>query len=374
MDLSGIPFLDGHLHPPLAAPPADVADLRRRWYEGPAETADAVTSMVAYLDSLRRLGLAYGTGPDEAALVARIAATPPAGRLAQVMAEGHIDALVVDEGFPPPDRVLAPEAIAAAAGGRVCRLIRLETEALALFAAEEDFDRFVEAFRARVAGAPAAGYGGLKSIIGYRSGLAVAPSDAEAARAGFAREKRAGARRLTDKALLDHLLIAALEENRRMRLPIQFHCGYGDADVDATLCNPLGLRWLIESGQAAGFPVVLLHGAWPHTKAASWMAAVHAHVVLDIASCIPPIGWTGVQAMLRDALAVAPMRQIQMSSDAPTLADQILIAAEVARETLGEVLGELHARKALSAAQCEAAAEDILWRNGRRIYWGEGMA
>ena len=100
-------------------------------------------------------------------------------------------------------------------------------------------------------GARAAGYVGLKSIIAYRTGLAVGtPRRADAA--PRVRPLRAEARardgriRLAAKPLTDYLLLLALDAAARQALPLQLHTGFGDSDLDLLEANPLLLRPLLE--------------------------------------------------------------------------------------------------------------------------------
>src|ERR1043165_6107508 len=96
----------------------------------------------------------------------------------------------------------------------------------------ETFDQVVEAFIATVEGARAAGHVGLKSIIAYRTGLAIRETNkseaADVFRTVKQRARREGTVRLADKPLNDFLLLRALEVAEKQALPIQFHTGLGD--------------------------------------------------------------------------------------------------------------------------------------------------
>ena len=151
---------------------------------------------------------------------------------------------------------------------------------------------------------------------------------------------------------------------------MQLHAGYGDPDIDLRLANPLELRWLLESGAANGVPLVLLHGAYPYAREGAWLAAVYPHVYLDVATCIPPLGFAALVDTWREALAIAPVSRLQASSDAAGLAEHVWLGARRARTTLGAALGELHAAGALTAAEAEDAAEAILAGNARGLYLG----
>src|SRR5690349_10077883 len=76
----------------------------------------------------------------------------------------------------------------AEAGADVAPLLRIELEAGVAAAACATFDEFVDRLDAALAGAPAAGYMGLKSVLAYRSGLAVEPRS----RSGSAPARPAG--------------------------------------------------------------------------------------------------------------------------------------------------------------------------------------
>lgn len=75
-----------------------------------------------------------------------------------------------------------------------------------------------------------------KSIVAYRTGLALAPqAKADAAAAfDFLKEeaRRVGRIRLNQKPLCDYLLDLALVQAEIQQLPVQFHTGFGDSDAD----------------------------------------------------------------------------------------------------------------------------------------------
>lgn len=290
LDLSHVAFFDGHLHPPLRTTPGDPGEFRWLWYEGRPDYSELVVDILPYRGAMRVLGQREQGETREIDLIARLAETDVLERLSQIVAAHNVVGLVLDTGYPPPEVSLSSAAIAAAAGCPVATLLRIEVAAEGLVEESNGFEDFVERFDATLAGARAEGYTGLKSVIAYRSGMAVEPSDGAAAREAFEAGLRSGARRLTAKPLLDFLLARALAAARRDALPFQFHAGYGDREIDLENANPLKLRPLLESGMADGVELVFLHGAWPYTREAAWLAAVYPTVYLDISTCIPPIG------------------------------------------------------------------------------------
>ena len=366
IDLTDVPFVDGHMHPPLRVQPSTLAEYRRPWYEGHDEDVALVADLVPYRWGVRELAGWIGCEADDAAVHAAVAAKEPAAWLGSLCERSRTTGLVLDTGYPiPPDGLSTAEV--RALGVDVAPLLRLELVAGTLLADAPSFGAFLEAFDAQLASARSDGYQGLKSVVAYRTGLAVELVDAAAAEQAFARNR--GSCRIVEKALLDFLLVRSLVTARRDDLPVQLHAGYGDRDLDLRLVDPLWLRPLLESGVADGVPLVLLHGAWPWTRGAAYLAAVYPNVWLDVATCIPPLGMQALLDTWRQALAVAPLSRIQASSDAAGLSEHVALGAERCRRSLGIAVAELVGSGELSAGAAEDAAQMIMGGNARALYW-----
>ena len=133
--------------------------------------------------------------------------------------------------------------------------------------------------------------------------------------------------RVQEQALVDFLLLRALPVARRDDLPVQLHAGYGDRDLDLRLVNPLHLRGMLSSEEAAGVHFVVLHAAWPYVREGAFLTAVYSNVTLDVATCIPPLGHAALLEAWRCALAVGAINRLQASSDAAGLPEQIALGA-----------------------------------------------
>jgi hypothetical protein len=370
VDLSQVPFVDGHMHPPLRVRPQTVEEYRWPWFEGlPSESAH-VAELVPYRWAIRQIADELGCAADERAVVRATRELDPMTWLATVCERSQTVALVLDTGYPPPDESLPLDQIRAA-GVELAPLLRLEAMAGDLIAEGLGFADLIERYDATVEGARAAGYAGLKSIAAYRSGLAIRRWSAEEAAEALARQRAAGITRVQEQALVDFLLLRALPVARRDDLPVQLHAGYGDRDLDLRLVNPLHLRGMLASEEAAGVHFVVLHAAWPYVREGAFLTAVYANVTLDVAACIPPLGHAALLEAWRCALAVGAVNRLHASSDAAGLPEQIALGARRARSTLGQVLGELVASGELSAGEAERDGEAILSGNSRRLYFGE---
>jgi predicted TIM-barrel fold metal-dependent hydrolase len=254
---------------------------------------------------------------------------------------------------------------------RVEMLLRLETFAQQLIVEQPTFSRFLDAFVAGVEGARASGHIGLKSIIAYRTGLDIGwPTRDDAARAfGLVKDEaeRAGSVRLADKALCDFLLVTALDIANRDALPVQFHTGFGDTDLDMFKANPFHLRPLLESDRFRNVPFVLLHAAYPYVRELGYLAAMYRNVYMDISLAIPFIT-IQIPDMVRQALALTPLNKILYASDAFSIPEIYWLANRWGRAALETVLSELVTANVLSGAQAYTAGRQILRENARTIY------
>jgi uncharacterized protein len=370
IDLSGVPFVDGHMHPPLRVRPQTVEEYRGPWFEGLSSESAHVTELVPYRWAIRQLADELGCPADERSVVAATRGLDPPTFLATVCERSQTVGLVVDTGYPPPGEAMPLQQIRAA-GVDVAPLLRLEAMAGELIAEGLAFADLIARYDAAVAGARDQGYAGLKSIAAYRSGLAIRRWSAEEAEEALARQRAAGVTRVQEQALVDFLLLRALPVARRDDLPVQLHAGYGDRDLDLRLVNPLHLRGMLSSEEAEGVHFVVLHAAWPYVREGAFLTAVYSNVTLDVATCIPPLGHAALLEAWRCALSVAATSRLHASSDAAGLPEHIALGATRARSTLGQVLGELVATGELSAGQAERCGEAVLSGNSRRLYFGE---
>ena len=222
-------------------------------------------------------------------------------------------------------------------------------------------DELREHVRAEVASARGRGYAGLKTIAAYRTGLDVA-LERDAAAAAAALEARPA--RLEDRALLELLLLDALESNARDPLPVQVHCGFGDSDLSLPRADPTLLGPVLERFRDT--PFVLLH-CYPFVRRAGWLAHVYGHVFFDLSLTIPHV-WRAAE-MVREALELAPTSKLLYASDAARTPELYFLAALGWRAALADVLAE-----ALDAAQAERAARAILRGNALALYGLDGAA
>jgi uncharacterized protein len=223
--------------------------------------------------------------------------------------------LLVDDGFPSPGTGIEWERLGELAGCRSRPVLRIETHRA------DD-----------IAGAREAGFVALKTIAAYRGGLD----------------------RVSDE------VVGALEANEETGdpLPVQVHCGFGDADLHLWRADPSYLKPLIERFRET--PFVLLH-CYPFVREAGWLAHVYSNVWLDVSLTIPHIARPAEH--LREALELAPVSKLPYASDAARTPELYFLAAKWWREALAEVLAE-----ALPDVEAEAAGRAILRENALALY------
>ena len=373
MDLDAAPILDQHCHGLRRdGTVADATAYAAFFTESgdPAVHARHVPETVFYRWAIRELAAVLACAPTtEAVLAAR--ASLSADALAQrLIGEANIAALLVDHGYRT-DETWPPAALATRLPCRVLPILRLETLAQSLIVRHDTFDAMLDAYSASVEKARADGFVALKSIVAYRTGLAVRATSRDEAAAAFGpvkeRARRDGRVRLAVKPLNDYLLLRALEIAERRALPVQIHTGFGDADLDLREANPLHLRPLLESGRYANVPFVLLHASYPYVRELGYLAAIYANVYAYVGLAIPHLA-AEIPAMLRQLLGLAPSTKVVYSSDASQIPELFWLAARWGRRGLGTVLDELVALGAVDSGAALAVARKVLGENAAAIY------
>ena len=329
-----------------------------------------VPETVFYRWAIRELATVLGCAPTTEAVLAARSRTSADALARRLLGEANISVLLIDHGYRT-DETLPPSELATRLPCRVLPLLRLETLAQELNVRHETFDATVDAYSAVVEKARADGFVGLKSIIAYRTGLAVQSTSRGDAAAALGpvkeRARRDGRVRLAVKPLNDYLLLRALEIAERQAMPVQIHTGFGDADLDLREANPLHLRPLLESGRYAKVPFVLLHASYPYVRELGYLAAIYPNVWADVGLAIPHLA-AEIPTVLRQLFGLTPTSKVVYSSDASQIPELFWLAARWGRRGLATVLDELITLGALDGDEALAVARRVLGENAAAIY------
>ena len=329
-------LVDHHCHGVLRRD-ADLATLESMLTEGDSWPGGSVfDSQAGFM--FRRLCPPVLGLPPHAELDDYVARRAELGRTEvskRFLAATGTSALCVDTGYVP-EPITSPAELGDLAGATAHEVVRLEQVAEGVVAAGVGADGFADAVRSALATRTAAAVG-VKSIAAYRTGLdlgAERPAGSEVAKAAgrWLADAQPGTPRLADGTLQRFLVWCGVD----LRLPVQFHVGYGDSDVDLHRCNPLLLTPLLRAIEPTGVPVMLLHN-YPYHREAGYLAQVFPHVYVDAGLATHNLG-ARAPALLAEALELTPFGKFLCSSDAFGLPELYYLGSALFRSALSAYL------------------------------------
>ncbi|MDF5757138.1 amidohydrolase family protein [Spongiactinospora sp. TRM90649] len=284
----------------------------------------------------------------------------------RLLRRAGVVAFLVDTGLNTPELLSAAELgrLGGAAADEIVRLERVEQEVAGSATAAVDYvDSLAAALAARAARAV-----GLKTVVAYRHGLDFDPARPSrgAVLAAAGRRLTEPGERLSDPVLLRHLLWNGMDVARDRSLPVQFHCGYGDPDLDLHRADPARMTGFIRAVQPSGVPVVLLH-CYPFHRQAAYLASVYPHVYVDLGLALTHTA-AGSAAVVEEMLELVPFHKQLFSSDCYGVAETCHLGALYFRRGLARALAARIAEGEWTAADAARVAHMIGAGNARRVY------
>jgi len=380
MDLTGIPAIDTHAHPF----PADAEQISAEWLRDAlsvslrGRTSPLNETMLLGRVTIKELARLLGCEPTwAAAIAARNAAA--AGNLraytARLFADAGIETLLLDHGFPAAPAIEL-ESFAELLPRRPYQGYRIERffpgpgsgsmHGPADSPPTRSFDAMLEAFEARLDEAVRReGCIFFKTVMAYRTGLAIRPvSRAEAAEAWQAHRRTGDPH---EKVVRDFLFAVTARKAREHGIPFQVHTGHTSHSNVWPNVNPILLTPILNSGQVDGTTIVLVHGGYPYCTEAGYLTSVYADLYLDLSLMIP---WSsiGIESRILQTLEAAPTAKIMYGSDGIMTPELYWISALIARRALGAALDRLIATQFITASEADEIAHAILHRTARRVY------
>ncbi|WP_104137753.1 amidohydrolase family protein [Arthrobacter sp. ZGTC131] len=244
---------------------------------------------------------------------------------------------LVDTGLDAAD-YLGPAGMADVSGGRTHEIVRLELVAESLIQQLADPADYVEEFGQRLQTLALSAVG-FKTVLAYRAGFdrdlsRPAPAAvAEAARRWQANLGDGTTPKLTDVTLIAHGIHTAVSLN----LPLQFHVGFGDRDLDLHKTNPLYLLDLLRSPGVRDTPIMLLH-CYPFEREAGYLAHAFENVYIDVGLAVNFTGSRSPDLVAR-SFELAPFTKVLYSSDAFGPAELHYLGARLWRNAITKVVG-----------------------------------
>jgi uncharacterized protein len=371
LDLDAIPIVDNHCHSLLREQPRDDDAFRIHLTESYFEeiAREHVPTSIFYRRTLVELADLLGCAPTPHAVHAARRERGVEWLTREVVRRANFKTWLIDTGYGA-DTTYSLDELRSMAPVRVEEVIRLEPMIERLILESRSFAGFVDAYRGAISNLRSRGIVGMKSVIAYRTGLHVADVAADDAETAFASVREAGLRagrlRIESKPLLDHLVVIAVEEAARQRVPIQFHTGLGDPDLDLTLVDPAALR-LLFSDRFRAAPIVLLHTGYPYVRSLAYCAAMFPNVYADMGETILFAAGEATQ-IYRELIGLAPASKLLFSTDASLVPELYWVGARVGRRALARVLDEHVAEGTLDEPTAVDWAERMLWRNSEAVY------
>lgn len=369
-----VAFVDHHVHAPYKrAHEIPLDEFRRPFTEAsiPAVWTENIPTLIGYQWMVRELARVLHCAPTEEAVLAARNGTAvlPYHRLLANAA--NLGLCYADDLFAA-GQCYSIDAWAELIQRPVERVLRVETFVEQGYAACETLEDALERLTREIT-APTRRLVSLKSIAGYRSGLAFdPPSSAQRQHAAKAYSElrsaasRGDSGRIANKALVDTIVWTALEAAAPRGLPMQFHVAFGDDDIIMAKNDPTLMRALFAHEPFRAVPLVLLH-CYPFHRQAGYLACTYPNVYADLGLTIPIVG-PGAATVLAELLELCPTRQLLASTDGHMEPEFQWFSIFVWRWALTRVLGHYVEWDILDTSAALGTARAILHDNALRVY------
>ena len=381
LDLTETPVLDGHCFT-FYGSPLTKEDLKQRFWLGgvelgsmaegayPEGSTDYLEHSVAYREYMAAIASFLGCEPTPDAVVSARKArmSDYEGYVRSLIDDAKLKVLMVDNATQTMEEV---DQFGAGFPGTIHKTFRIETLVRDLLNTVTSFDSLVAGFDAAIDGAVRNhGCKAFKAVIAYRTGLDIRKvSEAEAKRDFDARAERTEWFGPYVKQVRDFLMRRALIRSIDLKAPVLIHTGLGDTDIVASACNPALLSRLLLDEEVLPARVVLVHGGWPYTEEAGWLANVIPNVYLELSADQPPFMQPSVSAhRYTKLLRMVPIPKLVYGSDGQHYPEPYWYNAIYAKRIMGQALGGLVDDGVYTVDEAMAEAENLFFNNGKALF------
>lgn len=371
IDLQDLPIVDHHCHAFFRPDSSLGIDHFMKIFtesDFPEILHQHIPHTLYYRKAMRSLAAFFSCEPTPAGVLEARSRYTEKELLHRLFADAGIETVLFDTGFPPG--TYTPDELKALLPCKIGRILRLEQVAGELVPQCSSFSELVDRLSETVRAFASTGGKALKSIIAYRSGLAVVPPEPSAVESGFRhllQRSEGRAVRIAEKAVLDALLLHILEINRELTLPVQFHTGFGDRDIDLLQANPLLLKTLFQERKFYEFPIILLHAGYPYIREAGYLVNTYPNLYVDISLSVPLIHQGGI-ILLGELLELAPSTKVLYASDGHSFPEFHWLGAKFGREIVTQFLSTLCREGLVEEGEAYRIGSQIFHENARRVY------
>ena len=252
------------------------------------------------------------------------------------------------------------------------KTLRLTTLIRDLLESSHTFDNLVADYdRAMEDGVRNRGVVAFKSIIAYRTGLNVERVSFAEAEADFNNRKEQpiwfGYR---VKKVRDFLLRRALLNSIPLDSTILIHTGLGDSDIIAKECNPILLWDLLKNDEILPAKVLLIHGGFPFTQEAVYMANVLPRVHFDLSAGTGPAFLETAVSPQRftELLRSLPLSKLVYSSDGGDPPETLWHDCVIAKRAMAAAFDGMVELGVYTVDEAVKAGEDIFHNNVKTLF------
>lgn len=334
-------MIDDHVHPfPLEFAPFDTRDLG---LEAPDQEPAAVERRrqlapgrlhIHLLETRLAALLGVAEGEDLAAARDELARRDWLAYLRLLFDDAELTGMVLDDALHPDEPSQPASVYAGLAGRPVWKMARLDPLVDTLLAQGASAREIVDRVERHMADAAAGGAVAFKTILAYRTGLAVDPHvDLAAAQRSLGEDLPV---RRRGKALRDLVFRTELGRAADLGLPVQVHTGFGDSELRLAESDPLLLEDILRTAEGTAATVVLIHGSFPWHEQAAYLASVKPNVwvELSLSNLFAPMHTA--DRLLR-ILDVAPRGRVLLGSDGHGLPETQWFGCRVLADAWTEV-------------------------------------
>lgn len=280
----------------------------------------------------------------------------------RMMAGARLSDILIDTGHLS-HQVLSPDEMKKAGHFNTHEIVRIEAVAEEVFASV-GIEGFIDEFARRLSDRAREAVG-LKSIIAYRAGFDVDPNRPSLRATSEALAGWSPSSRMEDVVLLRHCLWVGVEVAEDLGIPIQFHSGFGDRDLELWRADPTRFTpWLGRIPSAVN--ICFLH-CWPYHRQAAALAAIYPNVYFDTGE-VNTHAALGYDRILAEALEVAPFQKVLYSSDAFGPPELYYVGSRRFRSALSALLEDWHRRGFCSLSDTVGIATAIGRSNAEKLY------
>jgi hypothetical protein len=289
----------------------------------------------------------------------------------RVLGAARITTLLPDTGYPYWKKVTVADCAQVVTSRSLYEVFRAESafssrNGIYMQDRSLNFDDYLQAYRAACVGAvKTRGCVGIKTVIAYRTGLAIQPVNYDQAQTAFGANTDVDLR--AQKMVRDYLFKFTARLAAELEVPFVIHTGFTALTKPWSYGNPTELVPAITDPELQETTFVLLHGGYPWCSAAGYIASHHPNVYVDLSE-FNPASSIGVERHFEEILEFAPLTKLMFGSDGLGIPELNWYGAVLAKRALGNILGRLVQDKLIRPEQAEHFAEDIFYNTAMKVY------